>query len=434
MFNPMIGDNCMKKSMIALAVLGTFAAAASAQSSITLYGIAEPVVQIGYSSETNIKANNFGALGTAALGTTKLSSGVRVVDGNDGGVGASRFGMRGREDLGGGLAATFRLEAALQINNGAAEQSGGGAFFGRWATAGLAGGFGSVDLGKMLTPTFVVQANSEVQGSASGIADAWGYLANANGTFAGINGLARASNAITYNTPDLGGFGLSLMYASGGAKQTLPTGATSLVGSTGFGTPSCGSSCSANKGASISGSYANGPLYVGLAFEQVLSTDSPASAVVNSLTKSQGKLSVLGASYDFGVVKLFGNYSQKKQENTQVITATPTTTLLASTAKTYTISLSAPLGGGTGYLMAGKSKLEGDVMGQQVANASKYTKYDGKAYNIGYNYPLSKRTTITTNYGQGTIDQDWKLTTTGAADASVSIKDKSAAVGIRHTF
>jgi predicted porin len=420
MFNPMIGDNCMKKSMIALAVLGTFAAAASAQSSITLYGIAEPVVQIGYSSETNIKVNNFGALGTAALGTTKLSSGVRVVDGNDGGVGASRFGMRGREDLGGGLAATFRLEAALQINNGAAEQSGGGAFFGRWATAGLAGGFGSVDLGKMLTPTFVVQANSEVQGSASGIADAWAYLAAANGTFAGINGLARAANAITYNTPDLGGFGLSLMYASGGAKQTLPTGATSLVGSTGSGTASCGSSCSGNKGASISGSYANGPLYVGLAFEDVISLDSTAPA---GNSKVEGKLSVLGASYDFGVVKLFGNYSQKKGTN-----VTPTASL-KNDAKTYTISLSAPLGGGTGYLMAGKSKLEGDV------NATnKYAKYDGKAYNIGYNYPLSKRTTITTNYGQGTIDQDWNLTTTAAQSASVSTKDKAAAVGIRHTF
>jgi predicted porin len=422
MFNPMIGDNCMKKSMIALAVLGTFAAAASAQSSITLYGIAEPVVQIGFSSETKDK------LSSASI---KSSSGIRVVDGNDGGVGASRFGMRGREDLGGGLAATFRLEAALQINNGAAQQSGGGALFGRWATAGLAGGFGSVDLGKMLTPAFVVQANSEVQGSASGIADAWAYLAAANGTFAGINGLARAANAITYNTPDLGGFGLSLMYASGGAKSTVTNAAgtlttASLAGSTGSGTPACTSSCSGNKGASISGSYANGPLYVGLAFENVISLDTTVSAPTTppaGNSKVEGKLSVLGASYDFGVVKLLGNYSQKKT------TGTAPGVALNATGKTYTLSLSAPLGGGTGYLMAGKSKLEGDVDG-----ANKYTKYDGKAFNVGYNYPLSKRTTVTTNYGQGTIDQDWKLTSTGAVSASVGQKDRAAAVGIRHTF
>ncbi len=408
----------MKKSIIALAVLGSFAAAASAQSSITLYGIAEPVVQIGFNSEVTDKLANAGA-----GATVKQSAGVRVVDGNDGGVGASRFGMRGREDLGGGLAATFRLEAALQINNGAAEQSGGGALFGRWATAGLAGGFGSVDLGKMLTPAFIVQANTEVQGSASGIADAWAYLAASNGSFAGINGLARAANAITYNTPDLGGFGLSLMYATGGAKNTSATGATSLTGSTGFGSPSCGSSCSGNKGGSISGSYANGPLYVGLAFEQVQSIDSPAATT--GLSKAQGKLSVLGASYDFGVVKLFGNYSQKKQENTVAVVGTA----LASTAKTYSLSLSAPLGGGTGYLMAAKSKVSGDV-----SATSQYAKYDGKAFNIGYNYPLSKRTTITTNYGKGTIDQDWQSTTTRAATASVGQKDSAAAVGIRHTF
>src|ERR1700748_2322615 len=111
----------MKKSLITLAVLGlgTAATAAQAQSSVTLYGLIDAGVTYVNSTKT---ANGGHSL-------------IAEQDGATAGLSGSRWGMRGNEDLGGGLAAIFVLESGFSYNNGTSGQ--GGALFGRQAFVGL---------------------------------------------------------------------------------------------------------------------------------------------------------------------------------------------------------------------------------------------------------------------------------------------------------
>lgn len=124
----------MKKSLLALAILGAFTGIASAQSNVTIYG----VVDVGIANENN---------GAAAGSVTRMDSGN---------LNGSRLGFKGTEDLGGGLSAIFSLENGFSADTGAMA---GGLLFGREALVGLAGGFGAVKLGRQKT---VVYANSDV--------------------------------------------------------------------------------------------------------------------------------------------------------------------------------------------------------------------------------------------------------------------------------
>ncbi|WP_460902158.1 porin [Paraburkholderia jirisanensis] len=115
----------MKRSHFSLACLGLFAAPfAHAQSSVTLYGLLDVGLQY---------TNN---AGTGSL--------IRQTSGN---INGSRFGLRGNEDLGGGLAAIFVLEGGVTLNNGKSAQD--GRLFGRQAYVGLASKeYGTVSLGR----------------------------------------------------------------------------------------------------------------------------------------------------------------------------------------------------------------------------------------------------------------------------------------------
>ncbi|MFP5413339.1 MAG: porin, partial [Gammaproteobacteria bacterium] len=92
----------MKKSLLALAVLGAFAGAAAAQTNVTLYGIAD--AGIGWTDTDKANADGI----------------ARVVSGTQS---TSRFGIRGSEDLGGGLKATFNIEAGVNWDTGAADST-----------------------------------------------------------------------------------------------------------------------------------------------------------------------------------------------------------------------------------------------------------------------------------------------------------------------
>jgi predicted porin len=129
----------MKKSLLALAVLGTFAGVASAQSTVTLFGVVD----------LNARQTKNGS--NEALNT--LST-----DGNA----SSRLGFRGVEDLGGGLSAGFWLEAGLAADTGnmgssnglTAPTNGSANIFNRRSTVSLLGGWGELRLGRDYTPGF----------------------------------------------------------------------------------------------------------------------------------------------------------------------------------------------------------------------------------------------------------------------------------------
>jgi predicted porin len=199
----------MKKSLLALAILGAFAGVASAQTNVTVYGL----VDAGVTFEG----------GGAAGSVTKLATGVQS---------GNRLGFKGTEDLGGGLKANFQIESGFDLDTGTGRQ---GALFGRQAWVGLSGGFGAVGLGRQYTPLFI--ALDSVDPFGTGLAGATTNLMYA--------GPVRANNAITYSTPAMGGFSANVLYGLG-----------EVAGNN-----------SANRNIGLSVGYANGPVAIVLAHE-----------------------------------------------------------------------------------------------------------------------------------------------------------------------
>ena len=118
----------MQRSTFALAVLSALASTASAQSSVTLFGIVDLAAR-------NVKNGSAGSV-------QSLTSG---------GLNTSRIGFRGVEDLGGGLQARFHLEAAQNPDTGTTDSA---KFFGRRSTVSLLNQMGELRLGRDYNPTF----------------------------------------------------------------------------------------------------------------------------------------------------------------------------------------------------------------------------------------------------------------------------------------
>ena len=116
----------MKKTLVALAVLGSFAGVASAATSVTLYG----TVDAGYEGWSYGKD-------LSDLDNTFVQGGDSESN--------SRFGIRGQEDLGNGLAAIFTLEGNFNVDHG---ETNAGQLFNRETTVGLKGSFGEVKIGR----------------------------------------------------------------------------------------------------------------------------------------------------------------------------------------------------------------------------------------------------------------------------------------------
>ena len=224
----------MKKSLIALAVIG-FSGAAMAQSSVTLYGVADAAV---------------GKMGKGK--TEMISAGVM----NNG---TSRLGVRGVEDLGGGLKAGFNFETGLSLENGNTSTAGAG-FWGRAANLWLGGNWGTFQMGRTLNPSFYGVAAWELTGTAnySVVGNTYGYV-----------GGARNSSEFSYKTPDFGGLTAKLGYImkadnGGNAKWDL-----NVI-------------------------YANGPIAAGLSANK---------------TKGQKVGYALGGKYNFGNFAVAASYS-----------------------------------------------------------------------------------------------------------------------------
>ena len=144
----------MKKSLLALAVLGTFAGVAQAQSSVTLYGVVDNA--FAYSNHAQAV--------TAAGVVIPGSSGSRLAM-QAGGLSSNRWGLRGVEDIGGGLKSLFVLESGFAMDTGTLQQ--GGRLFGRQAFVGLQGNWGKITLGRQYTTIFDMMANFSPTGYAT---------------------------------------------------------------------------------------------------------------------------------------------------------------------------------------------------------------------------------------------------------------------------
>ena len=180
----------MKKSLLALAALGAFAGVAHAQSSVTLYGI----VDEGFNINTNAGGKHL----------YNLSSGV---------LQGSRWGLRGTEDLGGGLKAIFVLENGFDTNTGKLGQ--GGLLFGRQAFVGLSSNYGSITLGRQYDSAVDYVGPLEV-------GDQWGgYITAHPGDLDNLNNDYRVNNSIKFTSNNYNGLTFGGLYSLGGiAGQT----------------------------------------------------------------------------------------------------------------------------------------------------------------------------------------------------------------------
>jgi predicted porin len=174
--------------------------AAHAQSAISLYGIVDSGIQYA-----NKAANSSGG----AAGSTVAFT--------NGGISPSIFGFKGREELGGGLAANFDLESGFSTANGGYATSNGN-FWGRRAWVGISGPFGEVRLGEQASPFYLTMFDSDPRGFSTFASSLVIYGDNASFT-GSVN-----SNAITYKSPNVAGFEASALFAPGGVAGNFQAG------------------------------------------------------------------------------------------------------------------------------------------------------------------------------------------------------------------
>ena len=308
----------MKKSLIALAVVAV-SGAATAQSSVTLYGIAD--VSIG-------RVNN----GTVTQ--TKIDSGT---------LNTSRFGFKGTEDLGGGLKANFLLEQGFSVDTGAAlaDSQDGQAklnqMFSRNSYVGLSGGFGEVRLGK------VWSAFDEMKGASNA---AWDSALSPNsGVFYGgaIGGYTfNPRNSAIYFTPNLNGF-------SGAASYSLGENKTATV--------------NAGKVAALNVKYTGGPLLVALGHQ----TERVDGSVPTK------KFTLLNTAYNFGVASLLASVGRQSQDDK----VTRDWTLGATVPVSSFLAISGGFAGSTDNAAAGDIKRKGISLAAQYELSKRTSLYAG---------------------------------------------------------
>jgi len=355
----------MKKSLIALAVLAAASGAAMAQSSVTLFGVVDATLAFGRGS---------------------------VADKNqltNSGYNSSRLGFRGTEDLGGGMAASFWLEAGLANDDGqgAATNSNNqttgagtavagrqGLTFNRRSTVSLSGGFGEVRLGRDYTPHFWNLTVFDPFGT-NGV----GTTQTLNSSLGGVVNV-RASNSIGYFLPgNLGGFYGQAQYYMG---ENLSNAANKKDG-TGF---------------SFRVGFANGPINVAVASS---STD---------YTTFKIKTTNLGGQYDLGVAKLMAHYNQDK---------------LASGVKGKGWLLGALVPVGAGEIRAAYSTYEQRLLPGVNPETDKIA--------LGYVHNLSKRTALYTTYARVKNKGGAASALNGSVTAA-NAKSSGLDLGIRHSF
>jgi len=338
----------MKKSLIALAVLGSLVGTASAQSSVTLFGLVDVGVR-------QVK----GAAGTV----NTLSS-----DGRS----SSRLGVRGVEDLGGGLKASFWLEGALSPDAGSVDAS---RFWGRRATVSLSGAFGEVRLGRhKIAARLTIDDFDPYSTTGTGAVTA---IFSGLGSKAGVPN--RADNQVGYVLPG----GLGGVY--GGADVAAGEGAAT----------------DGNKTMSGRLGYKAGPVHVAAAYS------------VGGVDSNKYKLGVVAGSYDFGLAKASVMLGQNK---------------FASLKQSWwQVGAVVPVGSG---------ELLFSYANANANNAAELGKVagDAKLFALGYNHILSKRTTIYATLSQIKNEGVAKFVVAGGNAVNAGGTSRGADVGIRHSF
>lgn len=269
----------MQGKLLAAALVATFPLAVSAQSSVTVYGVADAAI---------------------AAEDTGAPDGSRTVI-NSGNQSSSRIGFRGTEDLGSGLKALFNLEAGVALDSGAGDS----ALFGRRAVVGLEGSFGQLTVGREYSPIADIANATDINGQ--------GFYGSNLSAFTTGRLTRRLSNSVNYKSPSLSGFKINGAYSAG---ETQTGASLDLMG--------------------VSATFSSGDLYAGLGYhvyerattgddkEMIVGLGYKMGAVefkANYLsanpTGNNNKFEQMnvGASYSFGPSKVLANLQRNELEN-----------------------------------------------------------------------------------------------------------------------
>lgn len=336
----------MKRSLLLLALASMGASTAMAQSSVTLYGRVNTTVEsqkdVSFDGSNTVLQNN-----------------------------SSRWGLKGSEDLGGGLKANFLLESGFASDTGA--QTGGG-IFARESWVGLSGGFGALKLGNFTPATALYYATSDYIGMhnhETGTSSDAFYL-----------GAGNVRNAISYSTPSLGGL---VIEGQVGLKETKAPGTKDTY--------------------VLVANYDAGPLHLGGGYAQ-----GPTSFA--GITTNEGKEWGIRGLYEMGPVVIGATYIANEAE------------LAGVKAKRDAARVSA-------MYVLGSSEFHVNVgaAGKFKVGGTKIEDSDAIQYTLGYNYNLSKRTKVYGFYS-AVRNKD-----NAAYNTYADGKDPSfLAAGIRHNF
>jgi predicted porin len=388
----------MNKKLIALAVAGAiYAPTVMAQSAnpVTLYGRAWGMVE-------SVQAKD------GPSSAVPIANRVRVSDQS------SYFGIRGTEDIGGGVKAFFQMETAFNLDQNTTT------FAARNSGVGIQAGWGSLLWGRWDTPykEFTGRFDPFADNTAAGFAG----VMNDRGNFD-----IRGQNIIQYWMPKIGGFDARLAYQAN--ENKTPSSGTP---------PSCGTTatgCANPWGWSAAVQWAGGPFRAALAYEKHNDT---IRGVAQGGTREQG-VSGMGAwkisAFELGII-----YQQYKTNNNQIAGLSINQQKAMEVWGTYDM-------GKSRFILAWTASKDGGRNLQNVANTDN-TQPKCQAIAVAWNYSVTKRTTFMTQYMGVKNKENAPLysLTPGAANANgcnfgsnplaitVGQDPQAFAVGMRHLF
>lgn len=402
----------MKKTLVAVSVLGAFAGSALA-ADVQLYGILD--TGVGYSHI------DMDTSGVDDVDSFEMKSGVGS---------GSRWGLKGTEDLGNGLTVGFILENGFDSDDGSEDST--GVMFNRESSLFLEGSFGKLAFGRMGALNSGQSSWSKV-GMINAFGTSYGeFTAQASNVFS-LAG--QWDNMIAYEPPDFAGFKLFTQYGMGSNDNENES--------------------SSNRFYSLGVTYNNGPFAGYFAVDSINYKTAKFSKgewpnngddIDDSLTVT------LGGSYDFDVVKIYlgaqyfdevrlsslgGPICRANDVRDLGISGFDLSINDIAKLKGYGISLSgdAPLAGGRvmfglGYVDADAADSLDKALSQNIAG---FRDFEIQRYVVsaGYSYPFSKRTDV---YGVASYMQDNEDTSRESGTLEQDPSAYSFYVGLRHRF
>jgi len=419
----------MKKSLFALAALTAFAGAASAQSSVTVYGI----LDVGY-----IGGNSSAVVNSTATKTTGNAF-------SDSAQSTSRLGFKGTEDLGGGLSAFFTIEQAITPDSSSAFSS--GATANRQTFVGLKkNGIGDFAFGTQYTPIHnavsatdagqannmvgdvIYPINSKLPGAAAAAATVGATGQDNNASYT-----VRVNNSLTVNSANFAGFQAhGLVVANNSNTNQTVTNSTTVTGGT-----------NNQNGWGLGADYTWNKLFATANYQSLSATNPYAPAVPQASSSAAvaavgsptvfgvGGASALGtnvhdnqgyvaATYDFGILKAYAQWVTRKvtySENSGYYVKRQAEQIGVRSFITPTIE---------GWASAGLGRYTAYGTGQPTANFN--------AWQLGANYWLSKRTNLYAIVGAENTSNYSTVSASGTATGTNSLNTNGYALGVRHTF